>query len=528
MAIFCDSFVFDALFVVFVLFSTLYVYCTRNFNFWMKNGIPFVKPHPFVGSLKDVVLQKVGIGRYITELYHEHKNKPYLGLFAFDRPVLVVFDLDLIKKILVKYSQVFINRNLTVDEVKDPLSYKNIFGLKGQKWRHMRTNLTPTFTSGKMKKMFYLVDKCAKELEHYLDEQTAEGSLMHVNDTMARFTTDVIASCAFGIDSNSLKNPDVEFRRYLRDLFKMRGLKFIGAILAVFAPELMKIFRIQVVDSNVANFVRNLVWNTVEYREKHGIVRKDFLDNLMELRREGSQVDDLSQGNTPTARITEPKFRIDGDDFVAQCFAFLTAGFETSSTTMTYLLYEVALHPNIQQRLRNEITHMLDKHNNEVTYDGIQELTYLDMVISETLRKYPVVPFLDRVPVSDFAIPVPSGKDSQFLTLRKGTPVYIPVMGIHHDPQYYPEPERFDPERFTEENKNGRPPFTYLPFGEGPRNCIGMRFGLMQVKTGVSHILSRYEVTPCKDTQVPLVFDDNSVLLHTKTEVLLSFKKMSK
>jgi len=90
--------------------------------------------------------------------------------------------------------------------------------------------------------------------------------LIHVNDTMARFTTDVIASCAFGIDSNSLKNPDAEFRRYLRDLFKMRGLKFIGAILAVFAPELMKIFRIQIVDSNVANFVRNLVWNTVEYR----------------------------------------------------------------------------------------------------------------------------------------------------------------------------------------------------------------------------------------------------------------------
>jgi hypothetical protein len=175
MAVFCDSFVFDALFVVFVLFSTLYIYCTRNFNFWLKNGIPFVKPQPFVGSLKDVVLQKVGIGRYITELYREHKSKPYLGLFAFDRPVLVVFDLDLIKKILVKDSQVFINRNLTVDEEKDPLSYKNIFGLKGQKWRHMRTNLTPTFTSGKMKKMLYLVDKCAKELQHYLDEQTAEG-----------------------------------------------------------------------------------------------------------------------------------------------------------------------------------------------------------------------------------------------------------------------------------------------------------------------------------------------------------------
>ena len=175
MALFNDSFVFDILVVIFVLFSALYIYCTRNFNFWMKNGVPYVKPQPFVGSLKDVVLRKVGIGRYITDLYHEHKKKPYLGFFAFDSPVLAIFDLDLIKKILVKDSQVFINRNMTVDEGKDPLSYKNIFGLKGQKWRHMRTNLTPTFTSGKMKKMFYLVDKCAKELDHYLDEQTVEG-----------------------------------------------------------------------------------------------------------------------------------------------------------------------------------------------------------------------------------------------------------------------------------------------------------------------------------------------------------------
>jgi cytochrome P450 family 6 len=89
---------------------------------------------------------------------------------------------------------------------------------------------------------------------------------MEVRDTMSRFTTDVIASCAFGIDSNSLKNPDSEFRRYLRDLFTFTGLKTVGAILASFSPHLMKIFRIQIVDTNVADFVRNLVWSTVEYR----------------------------------------------------------------------------------------------------------------------------------------------------------------------------------------------------------------------------------------------------------------------
>jgi hypothetical protein len=93
--------------------------------------------------------------------------------------------------------------------------------------------------------------------------------------------------------------------------------------------------------------------------------------------------------------------------------------------------------------------------------------------VTETLRKHPVVPFLDRVPVSDYVLPNPSSKETEPATLREGTLVYIPVMGIHHDPKYYPEPERFDPERFTEENKNSRPHFTYLPFGDGPRMCIG-------------------------------------------------------
>jgi cytochrome P450 family 6 len=175
MALLFEFFLLDVTFVLALLLVGLYVYFTRNFNFWMKNGIPYLKPLPFVGTLKDVVLQKVGVSRYITELYHEHKSKAYLGIFAFDSPALVVFDINLIKKIFVKDSHVFINRIVTVDEEKDPLSYKNIFVLKGQRWRHMRTNLTPTFTSGKMKKMFYLMDNCATQLDVYLDEQTADG-----------------------------------------------------------------------------------------------------------------------------------------------------------------------------------------------------------------------------------------------------------------------------------------------------------------------------------------------------------------
>jgi cytochrome P450 family 6 len=92
-------------------------------------------------------------------------------------------------------------------------------------------------------------------------------------------------------------------------------------------------------------------------------------------------------------------------------------------------------------------------------------------MFTETLRKYPVVPFLDRMCVSDYTLPSASGNGT--VTLPKGTGVYIPIFALHYDKQYYPDPDKFDPERFTEENKQNRPSYTYLPFGEGPRICIG-------------------------------------------------------
>jgi cytochrome P450 family 6 len=92
-------------------------------------------------------------------------------------------------------------------------------------------------------------------------------------------------------------------------------------------------------------------------------------------------------------------------------------------------------------------------------------------VFTEILRKYPIVAFLDRMCCSDYKLPSPAGNGT--VTLPAGTNVYIPVLGLHHDPQYFPEPEKFDPDRFTEENKHIRPNYTYIPFGEGPRMCIG-------------------------------------------------------
>jgi cytochrome P450 family 6 len=155
----------------------LYFYFTRNFNFWHKLGIPYAKPTPFVGNLKECVLLKTTIGKQLQRIYNEHSDKPYVGIFSFDKPSLLIRKPDLVKVILVKKFNTFMDRIVSFEEMVNPIYGNTLPLLKGQTWHNLRTHLTPVFTSRKMKMMFYLVDICSKELADCLGKATAEGEL---------------------------------------------------------------------------------------------------------------------------------------------------------------------------------------------------------------------------------------------------------------------------------------------------------------------------------------------------------------
>ena len=174
-----ESITFCLISFIAALVIGLYFYVTRNFNFWQKLGIPYAKPTAFVGNFKDCVLLKTTIGEQLQRIYNEHSEKPYVGVFSFDKPSLLIRDLELVKNILVKDFQNFMDRTLSFEDKFDPLLGKTLPALKGQLWRHIRTNLTPVFTSSKMKKMFYLVDTCSKELAEYLEKANADGKMRH-------------------------------------------------------------------------------------------------------------------------------------------------------------------------------------------------------------------------------------------------------------------------------------------------------------------------------------------------------------
>lgn len=135
-----------------------------------------------------------------------------------------------------------------------------------------------------------------------------------------------------------------------------------------------------------------------------------------------------------------------------------------------------------------------------ITYEGLQKLKYLDMVVSEVLRTRSPASFLDRICSKDYELQI----DERKIKICKGTQLWIPVSAYHHDEKYFPNPEKFDPERFSDENKGNINRATYIPFGIGPRNCIASRFGLMELKATLYYLLKDFSLEVNSKTQIPM------------------------
>ncbi|GAB0095793.1 hypothetical protein DMENIID0001_112190 [Sergentomyia squamirostris] len=243
-------------------------------------------------------------------------------------------------------------------------------------------------------------------------------------------------------------------------------------------------------------FFTRIVTETVQYRETENVHRGDMLNLLIQLKNK-SKLD--SDDEEEVGKITL-------NELIAHSFIFLVVGFATSSATMKFRLMELAHHPEIQDRVRKEIKSVLSKHDNKFTYESLSEMKYLEQVINETLRKHPVKGTIMRVVKKDYKVP------NMDVVLKKGMHVYIPVLGIHNDPDIYPEPEKFDPDRFTPEAIKARHPYAFLAFGEGPRICIGLRFGMMQTKAGIANLILNYNFTPSGRTKYPIQYSKTSIL----------------
>ncbi|PNF20303.1 Cytochrome P450 6a2 [Cryptotermes secundus] len=506
-----------------ILFTSVWYYFKSEYSFWKKKGVRFISPVIPFGNIKDMILLRKATGEMLKVLYDEFPEEPFVGTYELTKPMLIIRDPELIKRVTVKDFSYFQDRGVPVNEELEPLG-SHLLNLTGKKWRTLRSKLTPTFTSGKIKMMFHLMIECAEQLKDYLEKPAQNGEILEMKEAVAKYSTNVIGLCAFGLQFNAINESDSEFRRIGRRVFETSVIAAELRMLQSAYPSAMKIFPMKIVPDEVNKHVIRTVKEVMEYREKNNVSRNDFMQLLIELKNKGRVHDDepvKSEDKLDRTSHKETETNVDFTEtlLASQAFIFFLAGFETSSTTLSFCLHELALNPEVQERLREEIDSTLEKYEGKITYDAIHSMSYLDKVVDETLRKYPPLPSLFRAVTKPYVIPGTS------VRLHVGMKVMIPVCGLHYDPQYFPEPEIFNPENFSDDSRARRPHNAYLPFGDGPRNCIGMRFGLLQAKLGLCVLLSNFKFSVCDKTQLPIKLDPKIMVMASESGIWLRINK---
>lgn len=501
---------FLALFAIAIVL--FYRWAAANNGFFKDRGIPYAKPTLYFGNMGDMFLRKKAMFDIVCDLYSKGGSNKFFGIFEQRQPLLMVRDPDIIKQVAIKDFDHFINhRNVfATSSDDDPHDMSNLFGsslfsMRDARWKEMRSTLSPVFTGSKMRQMFQLMNQVAKEAVSCLkqDESSVQETELDMKDYCTRFTNDVIASTAFGLQVNSFKDRENTFYQMGKKLTNFSFLQNIKFMLFFALKSLNKILKVELFDKKSTQYFVRLVLDAMKYRQEHNISRPDMINMLMEAR--GL----IPSEKTKTTAVREWSDR----DIVAQCFVFFFAGFETSAVLMCFTAHELMENEDVQQKLFEEVQRV-DKEldGKELNYEAIMGMKYLDQVVSEVLRKWPPAIAVDRECNKDITYEV----DGQKVEIKKGDVLWLPTCGFHRDPKYFENPMKFDPERFSEENKDTIEPNTYFPFGLGQRNCIASRFALLEAKAVIYYLLKEFRFAPAKKSCIPMVLASSGFQLSPK------------
>ena len=314
--------------------------------------------------------------------------------------------------------------------------------------------------------------------DHHFIISSFSGKSVNLLDYFGQLTLEVILSAAFGVKENIQQSPDNQILLKAKGVFRIPS--FVRALNRL--PFGGVILRILLWFRGNSNFLVNIASSIIADRRRGSkSARKDLMQLML-----------TAHGDKTVQGI--PK--LTDDEIVAQSVIFLLAGYETSSNTLAVTAHNLAIHPEVQEKLRQDIKNVFDNSPDADLYDVVQNLDYLDCVINESLRLFPPAFQMNRKCLE--------ACDINGVHFPAGIEVIIPFYSIHRDPVAWPEPEKFDPERFRSPAKESRHPLHFMPFGSGPRTCIGMRFAQMEVKTTLVGILRKYRLVRCPETQHPL------------------------
>ncbi|XP_042855523.1 cytochrome P450 3A18-like [Penaeus japonicus] len=483
---------------------------------WARQGVPSPPARPFTGHLHHVFSSTKAKWLWRDEAYHRHGGRRVCGLYNFLSPQLLVGDPELLRGVLVRDFDHFVDRrHLDLAGPEDQLWNDMLNNATADRWRSIRAAVTPAFTSSRLKVMFPLVAEKALVLSQVASSLAKQNETVEVKNLFGRFSMDATASCGFGMHCDSLNNNDSEFCRIASVIFNPTMWRIMKLTSFYIAPRVCRALGMRATSEGLLYFAK-IVAATLNNRQETGENRGDFLDLMIESRK-------ISDETNPGKR----KHALDDITVVSQAVVFLLSGYDNNATTLAFCCYLLAKNPHLQEKAREEVLRLQRLHPDEgdegklISYEAVAEAKFLDACVSETLRLYPIETSFNRQCVKDYTL------GDTGLAVKQGTVVEVPVWSLHRDPQYWKDPEEFRPERFLPENKKEIAPYTYLPFGAGPRNCVGQRFSYMVVKTALASLLKTVVMAPAEGHEDPPELAISPVILRPKNGVHLTFKLLA-
>ncbi|XP_014276566.1 probable cytochrome P450 6a17 isoform X2 [Halyomorpha halys] len=415
--------------------------------------------------------------------------------------MLIVTDPEIVKRILVTDFNSFYNSGFDLSTTVDPIMGLNPFTIKTiPEWKEIRGMQAAHQTQVKLRELIPGFLKVSDNMFGYIKNQ--KNQPIKVLDFAFRLTVDFAVLNAFGIEPRSFTDPDFGFIKHAsaENIFSANYLNTFGAL---FFPLLCRLFSLRLVTKEAEGFFVSMSKSNLQHRLSANITRSDLFDTVVksQKKKDGQKNKVYNQSEMVIA---------------AACANFYVDATITSSSVLSFMLLELANHQDIQEKLREEIL-SVGKKPEDFDFEKINTMTYLQMVFDECMRMHAPVSSLSRTCTKDIVI--------NDVTISKGTKVFIAASAFHQDPEYYSEPKKFDPERFSDVNKQSRVKYTYLPFGEGPRICVGFKYGTLAVKISVIFVLLKYRIVACVDANESL-YDPNEFFLTPKADATMKLEEL--